>query len=59
MNYKTCKDCGENIFADDIAIYRKLVNRNADDFLCIDCLADRLDCTREAIEKLIKYDTEH
>lgn len=54
-NYKTCRDCGAELLADDIAIFRKLVDRNADTFLCIDCLAKGLGCTREDIEGLIEY----
>lgn len=40
---------------DDMAIYLKLVTRNAQDFLCIDCLGEQLKCGREPIERLIKY----
>ena len=54
-NYKTCSKCGAALESDDIAIYRKLVNRGADSFWCIDCLADDLGCTRAAIENLIDY----
>lgn len=54
-NYRTCKECGENLFADDIAIHRKLINRGAEDFFCIDCLADKLGCERCDIEQLIEY----
>ena len=39
-NYKTCKKCGSELLADDIAIHRKLISRNAEEFLCIDCLAE-------------------
>lgn len=54
-NYKTCKDCAAPIFDDDIAIFRKLVFRNADEFSCIDCLAKSFGCTRTHIERLISY----
>lgn len=54
-NYKTCKECGAELLADDIAIYRKLVNRGADEFLCIDCLAKFFRCPRKAIEDKIAY----
>lgn len=54
-NYKTCMECGEELFADDIAIHRKLVNRGAEEFFCIDCLAEKLGCKREDIERLIEY----
>lgn len=40
---------------DDVAIYLKLVTRNAQDFLCIDCLGEQLKCGREPIEQLIQY----
>ena len=54
-NYKTCRECDAMLFDDDIAIFRKLAFRGAEEFLCIDCLAESLGCTREAIEKLIAY----
>ncbi len=55
MNYRTCMECGKPLLADDIAIHRKLVNRGADEFFCIDCLAVKLCITREMIEALIAY----
>ena len=54
-NYKSCKECGAELLADDIAIYRKLVLRNAESFLCMACLAKRFGCTREDIENLIEH----
>lgn len=54
-NYQSCFRCDKELFADDIAIYRKLVNRGASEFLCMDCLAEDFKCTRQDIEKLIDY----
>ena len=54
-NYKTCRECNSALLDDDIAIYRKLIYRGADEFLCIDCLGKQLGCTRDKIEQLIKY----
>lgn len=54
-DYNNCFDCGATLLDDDRAIYKKLVHRGADEFLCIDCLAQQLSCTREEIERLIKY----
>lgn len=54
-NYQTCKKCGAPLGGDDIAIFRKLVNRMAEEFFCIDCLADYFDCPREEIEKRIRW----
>ncbi|MBR1639958.1 MAG: hypothetical protein IJ688_11280 [Treponema sp.] len=45
MNYQSCFRCDHELLADDIAIYRKLVNRGASDFLCMDCLAKDMRCT--------------
>ncbi len=54
-NYKTCKECGAELMADDIAIFRKLILRSAEEFLCIDCLAKEFGCTRADIERLIQH----
>ncbi|MNC79149.1 hypothetical protein D3C75_1315520 [compost metagenome] len=52
---RTCRTCGVPLLTDDVAIYLKLVTRNAKDFLCIDCLGEQLKCGRAPIEQLIKY----
>ncbi|MFC6651648.1 hypothetical protein ACFTAO_16285 [Paenibacillus rhizoplanae] len=52
---RTCRQCGVPLMTDDVAIYLKLVTRNAQDFLCIDCLGVQLKCGREPIERLIQY----
>lgn len=52
---RICKECQNNLMPDDIAIYLKLVSRNAKEFSCIDCLGAKLKCGREPLEKLIKY----
>jgi biotin operon repressor len=54
-NYDTCKECGAPLHSDDIAIYRKMVLRCAQEFMCIDCLAKYLGVSREAIEERIRY----
>ena len=54
-NYQTCKQCGAPLGGDDIAIFRKLVYRNAEEFLCIDCLAAYFQCQRVEIEKRIRW----
>ncbi len=54
-DFSSCKKCGASLSQDDIAIYKKLILRTADEFLCIDCLAEYLGVSREAIEQKIKY----
>lgn len=54
-NFETCKKCGAALGQDDIAIYKKMVLRTADEFLCIDCLAEYFGVSRKAIEDKIRY----
>lgn len=54
-DYKYCRECGGDLLSDDISIHRKLIDRGATDFLCIDCLAALLKTTRPDIERLIAY----
>ena len=51
-----CYKCGKKeLSGDELAIYRKLVNRGAAEFLCIDCLAEIFKCDKRDIEAKIKY----
>lgn len=51
-----CYKCGKKeLSGDELAIYRKLVNRGAAEFLCIDCLAEFFKCDKRDIEAKIKY----
>jgi len=52
---KVCLNCGKEILGDESAIYRKLVNRLADKFLCIPCLAIHFNCKEAHIRELIKH----
>lgn len=50
-----CKNCGVKLTADDKAINLKLISRTVTEFLCIDCLGDKLGCGRAPIEERIRY----
>jgi hypothetical protein len=52
---KFCLNCGKEILGDESAIYRKLVNKLAENFLCIPCLAKHFNCKEAHIHDLIKY----
>lgn len=54
-NHDTCKQCGKALKSDDIAIYRKMILRCAQEFLCIDCLAEYLGVSRKALEDKIEF----
>lgn len=53
--YKTSITCNARLTSDEKAIYMKLVNRTASEFLCLDCLSKKLGCERAALEKRIRY----
>ena len=52
---KTCLRCGKEILGDESAIYRKLINKLAENFLCIPCLAIHFNCKESYIHDLIKH----
>ncbi len=54
-NYKTCKKCGSELTDDAMAIYRKMVFRGADEFLCIPCLAEYFKVEVSEIEARIRF----
>lgn len=48
-----CYSCGAHLDAYDIGCHKKLINRGATEYLCRDCLAERLGWTRGEIDALI------
>ena len=51
-----CKQCGRLLERDEIAIYRKMVHRNASQFLCISCLAAEFSVSEELVrEKIVHF----
>lgn len=55
----TCDKCGKVLSKDEIALTKKLISRNAVEFLCIECLASYLGTTKEAlIEKIEQFKDE-
>jgi hypothetical protein len=47
--------CQALLSGDDVALYKKLVFREAEQFLCLDCMASGLSEPREKLEELIRY----
>lgn len=55
----TCDKCGKELTKDEIALTKKLISRNAIEYLCIDCLASYLCTTTEAlVEKIEQFKDE-
>jgi hypothetical protein len=55
MTGHRCMRCGSSLTGDEIALYRKLVCREAEQYLCLDCMALGLSEPREKLEELIQY----
>lgn len=49
-----CKKCGKELSGNDIGLTKKLINRGSTEFLCIDCIAEKLDCTKKLLEEKIR-----
>lgn len=50
-----CKNCKKELSSDEISLYRKLVNRGAQEFICKECLAAELKVTTELLDERIEY----
>lgn len=50
-----CKKCGQPLEKDDIAIYKKLVNRGSADFMCITCLSRHFKVDEKLIREKIDF----
>lgn len=50
----SCKKCGKELSGNDIGLTKKLINRGSTEFLCINCIAEKFDCTKELLEEKIK-----
>lgn len=52
---ETCTDCARVLVRDEIALTRKLVNRGAERFYCLTCLAARFDVSEDVLrEKIVQ-----
>lgn len=50
-----CFQCKGLLTADDKRIYMKMVSRNVREFLCMNCLSKKLNCTRRDLEERVRY----
>ena len=51
---KYCRICHSALCNDETALYRKLICREADTFLCKQCLAVELHCPTELLDRKIE-----
>ena len=50
-----CKKCGKKLKANEISLYKRVIDPNSDSFLCLDCMAEYFRCTTEFLNKKIAY----
>ena len=56
---KKCIECGKSLTKDEIALNKKLINKNTKQFLCLDCLSGFLNTDREILEdKIVQFKEE-
>ena len=56
MKRINCCDCGKKLVKDEIALTYKLIDPNAEEFYCLDCLAENIGCTVEDLkEKIVEF----
>lgn len=51
---KTCCDCARQLKRDEVALSRKLIDVDTQDFYCLDCLAEFIGCTKQDLEEKIQ-----
>ena len=51
---ETCVKCGAVLDKDDIGAHKKLVNRGAQSFMCVKCLARHFDVPEQRIREKIE-----
>lgn len=49
-----CRECGKALTGDEIAIYRKLICRTAQSFLCKECQASYFGCSTALLDEKIR-----
>lgn len=45
MGGSNCEHCGARLTGDDVGLHRKMINREAESFLCKACLAKEFNCS--------------
>ena len=54
MKKRQCCECERPLKKDEIALTRKLVDIDANEFYCIDCLADYIGCSVQDLKEKIQ-----
>lgn len=56
---KTCVDCRKDLVKDEIALCKKMLGKNAKQFLCLNCLSEHLNTDQSILlEKIEQFKEE-
>ncbi len=50
-----CMKCGRTLTYDEIGIHKKMINRGAEEFFCLTCLAESTGSTEERLRERIEH----
>lgn len=42
---KKCRDCGQHLTKDEIALNKKLISQDVLEFQCLNCMSESFDCS--------------
>lgn len=45
-----CINCGTTLTMNEVGLYKKMINRMVEEFLCKKCLAERIKCSTEYLD---------
>lgn len=54
MSKKVCCECGKVLKKDEIALSKKMIDVDTEDFYCISCMAEYFGCEQEDLKIKIK-----
>ncbi|MBQ3756410.1 MAG: hypothetical protein II873_04780 [Oscillospiraceae bacterium] len=51
---KVCCDCGRSLKKDEVALTKKLIDIDSEEFYCLDCMADFIGCSVQDLKEKIQ-----
>ncbi len=51
---KVCCECGKSLKKDEVALTKKLIDMDTEEFYCLDCLAEYIGCSVQDLKEKIQ-----